>query len=47
MSVKTAVYRHVVTEGTHYEVGRALGACFSQNRELIDFLTSPLWEQHR
>ncbi|AIQ52961.1 C45 family autoproteolytic acyltransferase/hydolase [Paenibacillus sp. FSL R7-0331] len=41
MSVKTAVYRHVVTEGTHYEVGRALGACFSQNRELIDFLTSP------
>lgn len=41
MSVKTSVYRHIVTEGTHYEVGRALGACFREDRELMAFLTSP------
>lgn len=41
MSVKTSIYRHIVTEGTHYEVGRALGAYFRQDRELMAFLTSP------
>ncbi|AIQ47470.1 hypothetical protein R70723_17445 [Paenibacillus sp. FSL R7-0273] len=44
MSIKTAVYRHIVTEGSHYEVGRALGAYFRHNRELMDFLSSPFME---
>lgn len=38
---KTASYSHIVTEGTHYEVGRALGAYYKQDTSLISFLTSP------
>ncbi|KAI7254387.1 hypothetical protein KC345_g11269 [Hortaea werneckii] len=38
---KTAAYAHIVTEGTHYEVGRALGAYYKQDAALISFLSSP------
>lgn len=38
---RTAQYSHIVTEGTHYEVGRALGAHYKHNSELISFLSSP------
>ena len=41
MVVKTSIYRHIVTEGTHYEVGRALGAHFKQDAAMLDFLSSP------
>lgn len=38
---KTVLYSHIVTEGTHYEVGRALGSHYKQDTRLISFLTSP------
>lgn len=38
---KNALFTHIVTEGTHYEVGRALGAHFKQEPGLISFLSSP------
>ncbi|MNI38521.1 Acyl-coenzyme A:6-aminopenicillanic acid acyl-transferase [compost metagenome] len=41
MTVKTMVYKHVVTEGTHYEVGRALGSVFKHDQALREFLSAP------
>lgn len=41
MNTKTSIYRHVVTEGTHYEVGRALGKHFKETPSFISFMSSP------
>ncbi|MFC6650665.1 C45 family autoproteolytic acyltransferase/hydolase [Paenibacillus rhizoplanae] len=32
---------HLVTEGTHYEVGRALGTHYKNNSAMLSFLSSP------
>ncbi|WP_162551186.1 C45 family autoproteolytic acyltransferase/hydolase [Paenibacillus tepidiphilus] len=41
MVKRTAVYQHVVTEGTHYEVGRQLGAIIREKESLVRFMSSP------
>ncbi|UQZ37021.1 hypothetical protein C2I18_27895 [Paenibacillus sp. PK3_47] len=41
MDYKTTLYQHIVTEGTHYEIGRALGAIVKQDPPLLSFLSSP------
>ncbi|WP_342550021.1 C45 family peptidase [Paenibacillus sp. FSL P2-0089] len=38
---KTAQFTHLVTEGTHYEVGRAFGAHHKNNSAMLSFLSSP------
>ncbi|WP_405113391.1 C45 family peptidase [Paenibacillus sp. FSL K6-1217] len=38
---KTAQFSHLVTEGTYYEVGRALGAHYKNNSAMLSFLSSP------
>ncbi|WP_342478191.1 C45 family peptidase [Paenibacillus sp. FSL H7-0350] len=38
---KTAQFTYLVTEGTHYEVGRALGAHHKNNSAMLSFLSSP------
>ncbi|WP_339225216.1 C45 family peptidase [Paenibacillus sp. FSL H8-0332] len=38
---KTVQFSHLVTEGTHYEVGRALGAYYKHNSPMLSFLSSP------
>lgn len=38
---KTVRYSHLITEGTHYEVGCALGACYKHNAALLSFISSP------
>ncbi len=41
METRTTVYRHMITEGTHYEAGRALGSYFKGDDRLVQFMTSP------
>lgn len=41
---KTAQFTLLVTEGTHYEVGRTLGAHHKNNSAMLSFLSSPSWE---
>ncbi|MFD2412896.1 C45 family autoproteolytic acyltransferase/hydolase [Paenibacillus rhizoplanae] len=38
---KTVQFSHLVTEGTHYEVGRALGTHYKNNSAMLSFLSSP------
>lgn len=38
---KTVCYSHLITEGTPYEVGRALGAHHKHNSALLAFMSSP------
>ncbi|MEK4058536.1 MULTISPECIES: C45 family autoproteolytic acyltransferase/hydolase [Paenibacillus] len=41
MDLKSSIYQHIVTEGTHYEVGRALGAFYKHDTAFMSFMSSP------